>query len=330
MNPASPLSTFWAWWWPSLISWIPKAWQPAILQTRHPVEVIWTDAGADLSDLGDLATADAIILLPREQALVRELRFPASAVKQLRSLARFEVERQTPFAVEQVYFDAILRNPPERLLAHVLVLLVVVPRSVLDPILEAAKASIPRLVGVDVIGADGLAVGANVLPTPLRFRPPQIWRRWNITLSLLCLIACIGTFVGLLNAREDAVAKLQQQAEPILAQASRTKVRDAQLKELQRDASATALAEQHATLEVLSELSRTLPRDSYVIHMRLESGVLGVRGRTKDLGAVLTGLRKSSLWGDPKLTGTRTLDDARDQEFSLELPLRFSTKRVSP
>lgn len=330
MNPPSPLSTFWPWWWPSLISWIPKTWQPSFLQERHPVEVIWADAGAGLLDRSDLATSDAIILLPRGHTLVRELRLQASAAQQLRNVARFEVERQTPFAVEQVYFDAMLKQPHEGSLNQVLVMLVVVPKSALDPILDAVKACLPRLVGVDVIGEDGLAIGANVLPTQLRYRPSLVWRRWNITLSLLILIACIGAVVGLLHAREHAVEKLQVQAAPILAQATRTKLREGQLKEIQRNASTTTLAAQSTALEVLSALSKTLPHESYLMNVRLDSGVLAIRGRTHDLGAMLTGLRTSPLWSEPKLTGTRALEDTHEQEFSLELPLRVSSQRVAP
>ena len=329
MNPANPFEAFWAWWWPSLVSWLPKTWQSIFLQARHPIEVIWDDAGTGFADRTDLAKADAIILLPRRHALVRELRLPANAARELRNVCRFEVERQTPFAVEQVYFDAPLKDSRNRNLSQVLVTLVVVPKSILDPILDLAKTSIPHLLGVDVMGEDQHAIGANVLPAALRYQPPLVWRRWNITLMLLILIACVGAMVGLLHARQHAVEMLQVQAEPVLAQAARTKAREAQLEEVQREGSNADLPGQPIALELLSGLSAALPRDSYLIHMRLSDGVLAVRGRTQDLSAMLVGLRTSPLWSEPKLTGTRALEDGHEQEFSLELPVRAGNERVS-
>lgn len=82
------LEHFWAWWWPTLASWLAKTWQPIFLRARHPIEVIWEDDGTGLADRTDLAKAYAIILLSCSHALVRELRLTTTAGRELRNVCR--------------------------------------------------------------------------------------------------------------------------------------------------------------------------------------------------------------------------------------------------
>lgn len=266
--------------------------------------------------------AETVLLLPRNLALVRSLQLPSTAASRLRDVVRFEIERQTPFTQEQVYFDAVPDPAFRRGKETLSVTLVVVPRARLDAAVESAATHTTRLVAVDITDAIGNRFGANLLPAPSRYRRPELWRRWNIALSLVCMIAFIGLLIGLLHARERGVTELTRQTETILAQASDVEQRAAVLGEARRLSEHLPLADSPTALELLSQLSATLPTDSHFIQIELDAGVITARGQTRDLPAVLSALGKSSLWGTPELTGSRTLPEGDKQEFSLRLRLR--------
>jgi general secretion pathway protein L len=61
----------------------------------------------------DFAGLRRVLLLPPGQVLRRRLSLPAVARDKLQSMLVFELDRQTPFRADQVYFDArVLPHPP--------------------------------------------------------------------------------------------------------------------------------------------------------------------------------------------------------------------------
>ena len=317
----APFRAFWAWWWPSITACFPEGIRNGLAPNPRIRFLRWTgDAVEPVVDrLGD--GKDSVLLLPRRSALIRNLQLPGSAATRLRDIARFEIERQTPFQLEQVYFDAVPEAPPQRGQSTLSIKLVVVPTSALDPAVEAAATLSSQLVAVDVEDADGVPVGANLLPPNRRYRPPERWRRWNIALLAICAVAAFGLLTGLLHARQRGIATLERQAAPLLIQAENVQRREAALAVARQYSTSPRTLHPLTALELLSLLSRALPADSHFIHVEISEGIVIARGQTADLPRVLAALRDPTHWKDPELTGSRTLLDGR-QEFSLRLHLR--------
>lgn len=295
-----------------------------LLPARPCQVVAWDGVKLEARDVEQAQTVDTVILLPPQQVLIRALRLPVLALRRLRDVVGFEIERQTPFAADQVHFDAVPTAVPPKGAATVDVLLIVAPKAVVNAVRQEAAENLPRLVGIDVLGTNGTPLGANLLPLAWRFRPSARWRKWNIALGCMSLVAAFGLLLGLLRAREDAVDQLEEQARPILNSAVRVERRQRELVGLQ-----DRLAQTHtrdnasvSALQLLSEVSAVLPTDTHLLHLRLNRPTISVRGRTQDLSTLLEALSKSSLWGDPKLTGTRALPEKQGEEFSLELKVR--------
>ena len=80
------------------------------------------------------------------------MQLPRMAMADVKRAMSHEVERQTPFAREAVYFDAVESAVPAPKQGHMGVSLVVVPKGVLDPAVSAVADRTSRLVGV-AIGA---------------------------------------------------------------------------------------------------------------------------------------------------------------------------------
>ena len=340
MSPGqhASLGAFWTWWWPSITAWLPENLHHRLAPVPNFRILRWIEATLDWEGASSEAELDAVLLLPQKEALVRKLQLPESAATRLRDIAYYEIDRQTPFSPDQVYFDAVLTTPLWRGQGQgqgqgqgtFTAKLIVVPKHILDEAIEAVVACTTRLVAVDVEGADGAPLGANLLPIPLRYRPPERWRRWNIALAAVCVIAAFGLSTGLLHARQRGIAKLEQQATAVLAHAADVQRREAALSEIRRASLPGGQTAPPSSLDLLSGLSATLPLDSHFIHIEFSDGVVTARGQTEDLPGVLTALRDSRLWASPELTGSRTLPDGHRQEFSLRLRLRSGQAQRAP
>ncbi|RBG36825.1 general secretion pathway protein GspL, partial [Xanthomonas oryzae pv. oryzae] len=115
-----------------------------------------------------------------------------AAAARLQDVARFEIDRQTPFTADQVYFDARVLDVRED--GQFDAELVVVPRRMIDGPAGVPDAWNSALSGIDVTDAKGLPLGVNLLPPARRLRRSDPMQRWNLLLaaSALVLLAVAG------------------------------------------------------------------------------------------------------------------------------------------
>lgn len=326
----NPLDRFLAWWWPSLLAWLPG-------NIRRPDSspnrlCFLNFDGEALREAAPTVKncAEAVIVLPRRMVLVRHLRMPISAKSRFRDAVLAEIERQTPFDPAAVFFDAIANSPDGKDTSFFVAILAVAPTHTVKAAIGAAAGLSTPIVAIDVEGADCLPIGVNLLPAPLRHRHSPHWWRWNMTLALICVLALFGLSVSLLHARQQAVADLQTQFRPLHEQAVETLRRQRMLTGFNTLLSQGIRSEHPSALELLNEISRRLPPDSHLLQLQLAENAISIRGQTANLGAALTELGRSPLWNVPRLAGSRTLPDGHSQEFSLVLGLKQAPSGKTP
>lgn len=326
-----PLQRFLAWWWPSLLAWLPTQFQPRRTRATPWRFLRWDGHTLDPQVAGQHDPRPAVLLLPSREVLIRPLQLPATAAGKLRDIAYYEVERQTPFTVDQVYFAAVpqaasLQRSPDTLIAS----LVVVPKHNLDRAVTAVSGVAQRLVAVDVLGSDDLPVGVNLLPVTRRYHLSQRWRNWNLALSTSCCIAVIGFAIATLHAWQRGIDQLEDQARPLLAQAREIQQRQEALSDALALSSIPTPVASVTMLESLSSLSANLPQGSHLTRVEFEAGTFSLQGHTDDLSGMLAALKTSPLWTAPELTGSRTSADGKSQAFSMRLHLRKHPTRTTP
>lgn len=314
------LKRLWPWWWRSITAWLhERAYQRLNPEPKHRL-LHWD--GNTLSETSPPgAAAETVVLLARHLGLVRSLQLPNAARRHLLNVVRHEIERQTPFAAEQVYFDAVSSAAPAGMQNNVIVSLVVVPKTTLDAAVAAANDVMARIVCAD-LGHGESRLGANLLPPSRRYRTPIRWRNWNIALGVTCCIALTGIAIAAMHARQRGMERLEEEARPLLAQTATIRQRQAALTRARSLSVPTNQSPPTTMLEALSELSATLPLSSHLAHIEFKGGVITARGQTDDLSGLLEALRANRLWKTPELTGSRTLPDGKSQAFSLRLRVR--------
>jgi general secretion pathway protein L len=320
-----------AWWRTALASWLPARWQALFGWARDRLLLrrdgdgyqLRLDRGGDIADLGHLPlpaaeeTGDPLapvlgpqvidlprwLVLPANSGLRRRMLMPAAAVDRLQDVLRFEIERQTPFEQGNVVFDALLlgRRPD----GQADIELIVVPKPTFDAALAAIGPLAATLAGVDIAGANGAPAGVNLLPPARRMRISDPWRTWNWVLVAVTALAVAGGLWQLLDNRRAAADLLEKEVASRSAAAQRVALQRQQLVDAVQGAAFLdrARSGRPTDVEIMDELSRRLPDNTYLEKLAIEDDHLLLIGLSSEASALVPRLEGSPLWKSPALTG---------------------------
>ncbi|QNJ99757.1 PilN domain-containing protein [Dyella telluris] len=274
-------------------------------------QVAFKDAlrGVDAEDLRIALCLDsANVLRPR-------LNLPLAARDNLSQIGAFEMDRQTPFRVEQVRYDVRevrASAPAGRFAAE----LVVVPRQTLDPLLSKLAASGLQVDAVDVLsGTERL--GANLLPADLAPRRKHPRQRLNLALGAAAIALLLLSLLQFLHNRESALEQMRTDVEGMRADAQQV---SSLRQQLQDNAGAAGfLAERKAhtisALSVLQDLSQRLPTTAWLERLSIDnSGQVGFQGQSPQAARLVDAFKGSTVITDANFQGTIQVDPATGKE----------------
>lgn len=330
---------FLRWWQAALLACLPPAWQaqlgftPSRLLAWREGELLklarqrehGLEPAVELPGLPAPQELDALLsaraqalprhwLLPSALVLRRPLRLPAAAVGRLHDVARFEIDRQTPFGAEQVWYDVRLGDPrdDDQLDAE----LVVVPRRAVEGTQGVPAGWRGQLAGVDVLDVDGQPLGVNLLPVAQRHARSDPSARWNWLLLAIGLVAVAVAARLLLDNREAAADALQAQVQ---ASAQRARAVATQRQQLLDLIDGAAFFEQQraakpAAIEVWNELSRRLPDGTYLEKFSMEGDELQLIGLSSEASSLVERLEGAPTWRTPSLSGVLQSDAGQGRD----------------
>lgn len=349
---ASPLPGFLRWWGGELRGMLPSRWRGwfrsgaewyLLQQVNHRWALVRPGTAAPLASWDDDLEAreqQAILagalqrvdredlrlalMLPSGVVLRRDLLLPSAAHNNLLQVAAFEMDRQTPFSVSQVYYDArrlALPAAAGRFHAE----LVVVTRGVLDPLLERLHALDIVIDAVDVaVGTDRL--GVNLLPperSPHRRRPRL---RLNLALAAGCLLLLVLLLGQWLHNREVVLARMQATVESMRGEAQQVAALRQQLQDNAGAAGFLAQRKKNAVgmLALLDDLTQRLPDSAWLERFSVDnSGQVGLQGQSIQAAKLLDMLKDSPLITDASFQGSIQPDPTSGKErFYLTAQLR--------
>ena len=256
--------------------------------TEQPPEQLWRE----------LAASDTVVLRLGEGLVLRcEVELPAAAEENLRQVLWFEMDRQTPFRPEAVYFDYLLvqRQPAQDSLR---VDLAVAPRAAVDPLL----ALLDRM-GLSVQRMPPLAgEGMDLLPAEQRRRPVD-WRGWARRGLAVTAVALLLAVVALpLYQDHQRLVRLEQ-----AVAAARSEALEVQRlrEEIQERSAAVAFASRRkqqgvSSLDVLAEVTRRLGDDSWLQEFELQDGEVRLRGEGPNAAQLVEELDDSARFTNPR------------------------------
>lgn len=275
-------------------------------------------AGVDPQDLR------LALCLPARDVLRRRLRLPLAAAANLRQVAGYEMDRQTPFRLEQVYYD-ILERPAARGAEHLDVELVAVPRQRLEPLLARLGEAGITIDAVDAV-AQSRRIGANLLPPAQRRRRRHPRRRLNLALGGVLVLLVLASMLQWLHNRQAVIDAMQARVD-LLHDQARSVMRLRHRLVASADA-ASFLARQRAqsptVLAVLEDVSKRLPTDTWLERFTLGSkGNVGMQGQSPQAARLVDLLKKSPYLSEPGFQGViRTDPRTHKERFYLTAQLR--------
>lgn len=244
------------------------------------------------------------LLLPARVGLRRRLSLPAAAADRLREVLGFEIDRQTPFTLDEVYYDArvISRRGDGQIEAE----LIVVPRANLESALAALGAPLQdTLSGVDMADAGGMPLGINLLPSAQRRRRRDPRAAWNAGLVVFAAVALAAGLWQVLSNREAATDKFETAVKQRSALAKKISAEKKQLVDLVEGLRFLQQTrnDRPSTVEVLDELTRRFPDNTYAEKISIEGNRILIIGLSSEAPRLVERLQGSKLWNSMNLTG---------------------------
>lgn len=344
------IGEFFAWWKTELAGLLPDALRRQSARRRHTLLLSLSDGevlisrrenghleelgrvGATMPDASERAAAilgrlksaatRVEVAVPPSKLLVKQIRLPLAAEENLREVLGYEMQRQTPFRAEQVYFNfrTTARWPQSQQIA---VKLCVVPRSEIGPILApfADWNLVPFHVGRKSDHGDEIFTFVRGDATQ---KSSSRLHRGLFVLNLLLLVAVVAIpfaqqqhYLGQLRVRLDEVRDAAKTASDLQQRIDRKQERARYL--------FAQKVERPAAVELLEELSRRLPDDTWLFRVEMRDGKVFVQGTSTTASALIAELEDSRFLEDVRFASPVTQDGASGRER-----FHLSAKIIAP
>jgi len=339
---ASPLPAFLAWWGGELRALLPARWRGWFdsgadwhllqvtgerwnLRRRGRAEPLahWDESGAEPParafnaavqpvDREDLRVA---LLLPDALVLRRSLLLPLAARDNLHQVVGYEMDRQTPFGVAQVYY-AVRESGAPAAAGRCQVELVAATRSTVDPLLARLRAQGIAIDAVDVAQGDD-RLGVNLLPPERRQRRAHPRRRLNLILGAAVVLLLLLTGGEWLHNRELALSRMQAEVASMRGEAGQVAALRQQLQDNAGAAGFLARRKQDTVsmLGILEDATARLPEGTWLERFSVDNtGQIGLQGQSQQAAKLLDALKDSRVITDAGFQGSIQPDATTGKE----------------
>jgi general secretion pathway protein L len=336
------------WWLDELLHLIPSRVRQVLSADPITVQILLHDNGTDvqqvrvkglskvehvhLKELGDRRSALAWVAkrrrrfgslmrvdvaLPASLCLIRHRKVPLAAVERIRDVLALEIERATPFAMEDVRqaWQAIGPAPFDD--ASVQVMHVIAKRRLIDPLLAESHSMCVPISAVDVVDANGDRMGFNLLSrgeAPLSLTGRLRWAI-GIAATLLVLVAA-ATAVVALQRQDQALARLDVESNAARkeAQAVRKRMQDADSLAERIGMLRLRRAESVRVIALWEEVTRLLPDTAWLTNLRVENDILWIDGYARSASELVAVIARSPMFSGVALSAPVVREEPRASE----------------
>jgi len=284
----------------------------------RPLAELAVDADGRLAGLpGAVAHVDPVhtrcrVVVPADKVLARELELPLAAEENLHEVLRFEMDRQTPFRATEVYFDyRILKR--DSAAQKLWVYLQVARRTLVDNL-------IAHLGHWDLRPVHSRAPAPQEGELTLEFEPGVFRERTsgglNLLLAALVLaLAATAVLVPLQNQHQLRSELQTRLAAARLSAAQAIKIRDVLDSRIEADSILhTAKFSRTAMVDLLEELSRALPDDTYLFRLEVRDNTVSLQGSSKSASALIGILEQSPMLQNVRFASPVTREGTAGRE----------------
>jgi general secretion pathway protein L len=271
---------------------------------------------------GDL---EIVLRLSEEDVLRKTIELPLSAEANLRALIEFDLDRQTPFAPEDVYLDFLIVQRDMRA-RRIFVEFAIVPRKFVDQMVALMASWGVYINRVDQIADPGETFGFDFLPN-LRCPPSALlFKRSGLLMSILAVILLV-IVIGL-EIERGRYVKLRLEEE-IAEARSAAEVADTLQHEIEKTAARQRFLPTRRNtprlVTVLNEIARLLPDDTWLSGLQLTGRQLRADGFSHSASSVIGLIDGSRFFTNAQFRSAVTQGPRRDIEH---FDVSFETRPI--
>jgi general secretion pathway protein L len=263
----------------------------------------------------ELTEVSRDLLLSEADVLRTEVIMPLAAEANLGQALAYEMDRHTPFSAEEVFYCWKILNR-DRDANQVHFELFVTPREPVEVQLELLKRLGLKPTGIDVTGPNGL-LGINLLPQAMRQRivNKQVRLNWVIAATTVTLLVFV--MAQSLWLREHQVEAITEAIDGVRAEALAVQ----QIRKQIDDASeAAGFMQSHKIqngykVEVLAELTRILPADTFLDRLSLHAETTQMQGKSDNAQGLIELINDSPYFENASFRGPTRLDNRSRKEI---------------
>lgn len=263
-----------------------------------------------------------VLLLPPDEVLVEQIKLPVAATRHLRQVMAYEIDRFSPFTLDEVIFQSrILRTTAEKSTVE----LVIIKRDRIDTILEQCSAIGLTVLKVHPLNEDEEIVGVDLLPEKHR---PRSSASANLNKLLVGLAGVLLVALALLviHSREAQIDAMQTVVSEQRRQAQ--EIQEARQELVNTQGAASYLARlklsKPTVTQTLLELTNCLGEDTWLEQMELaDNGDLTLSGQSQHASGLITRSKTCGQITDVQFRGVIQPDPQTGSDrFSLAVKLK--------
>jgi len=341
----SSIGRFWSWWSSELKDLVPGHWRERLAGSVHRVYAIASGTGHQLffdqteAPLFELAAGDdaelnrqqigellkqqdvddpeIVMLLPDGLVLKRSISMPLAAERELKQAIRYDLDRQTPFNPDDVFFDyRVIERKPDA--GQMDIELVVVPKASLGPQLSALSQAGLGVHRIDVQPSSQQVsgVGYNLLPYDQRARRVNRRGRFHLMLGIIAVILLAIVMWQSLNLRRDALSAYEAAADEARQEARLVANMTTEFEDALEAARFlnTEREKRPPVLVLLNEITRVIPDDTYLQRLIVNGCEAQLQGLSSSSQKLIELVNKSELMDGALFRGPISVDPRTNRE----------------
>lgn len=255
------------------------------------------------------------LLLPEDRVLRKRVVLPVAAEANLRQALAFEMDRQTPFRADDVFFDYRLLDR-DRDAGQLKLELVVTQKQPLVRDIQQLEPLGAAPGGVDV-EVGGEPMGVNLLPLDMRQRIINSKSRANRTLGIALIALLLLVMAQSIWLRQHQLDEVGEAIDEVREEAMQVQ----QIRDRIADAAEAAgfLHQRRAsappTVEVLAEVTRILPDDTFLDRLLISAESVQMQGKSDNAQRLIELVNGSPMFTDAAFRGSTRLDTRSRKEI---------------
>ncbi len=315
------LRDFFSWWGGELAGMLPDS-VVSLFQNGRPLRLHYADetlrlvdhgrsgeevdrnftSGIDFNDPEQLrilgAASEIRLCLEKKKYLIKKVTLPIETEENLREVLSFEMDRQTPFTPDQVYYDYII-NARDKQARTLDVSLILAPIEQLNYALDLLRSQDIRINAISPCEEDvGDFNRVNLLPTEKRRKPQKAYRLINYALLLFFSLLLIGNLALPIWKKASYARSLETQLSDFKQQSVEAVTLRGRLEraELENRFLETKKRELLQLTQVINELTLVIPDDTWISNFELRGDEVHLHGQSVASAALIPLLDASPLF----------------------------------